>query len=798
MVSAIVNVNGKTVPVDVRRGHLVQPGTRLPIIDEVKLNTHERALEIRELLSEATIAQRRETELIQEWRQYTERAKREPEDIREEILKDLKSGAKWEFADLSSETDPPIEAIWRDDNAKEMFFFPPEEGLLAQKLHEKNYNFTLSEARQLLKYDGGLYSFDLLRALGELSPSFMTESFYKAFIRLTNQKDSEALIKEFSLLPYRGQVELLKKDSYFLIKQAAKSNLSGVLNVLKVYFSSLPETQRVEILKENSYKILKEAVIHGNIETIKTLLETLPTDERKKAFLYNHAKLLRQACSYGNKDVVKLILSMAKELDVGLPKQMIRAKNYDACTVAIKTGQQEILGHFKKYCKLPNRILKKPFIPREREKIKDGSSTTSAVINKNKLPNETITTIKNPHSNLDGDVYEKLIPIMRMADEMEKTHDMESNAYKLALLFPDPNVAAKWLGKRINKNFVDSHQPIHDAMLFTVPSSNDWTPKDWNTLINRLGDSVLDYLPLAPKLEKAYKDMGGKEETGLEFSRLNLNDLISLSSKVSYIGADANRNFAAFCNSIKPKVTQEGFDKGIGSLQYLKMHPEAFDDDRIPEIGIIDGNDFNHPDYYMRKLSKASEFDAMVSLTIGRFVHCCNHLDGATSKMAIAQTTSKNGGVYALYKKENGKINWKSLPVAKTTVWRGSDSITFNSWEYPDGNAGYGSMGKQFLAEAAARAIATDETINEVTLGGRVGFGYSAVTPKKPLEENTRSCDSSSQRLVSARGDFKKAQLARNKQIVIKSLEQAFKEDDAVISIKELFQQKVFPMLIAS
>lgn len=794
MVSVIVHVNGKTVPADVRRGHLVQPGTRLPIVDEAKLNTHERNLEIRELLSEATLAQRRETELIQEWRQYTERAKREPEDIREEILRDLKSGAKWEFADLSSETDPPIEAIWRDNNAKEMFFSPPQEGLLAQKLYERNYNFTLTEARQLLKYDGGLYSFDLLRALGELSPSFMTESFYKAFIRLTNQKDSEALIKEFSLLPYRGQVELLKKDSYFLIKQAAKSNLSGVL---KVYFSSLPEIQRVEILKENSYKILKEVVIHGNIETIKTLLDILPAGERKKAFLYNHAKFLRQACSYGRKDVVKLILSMAKELDVSLPKQMIRAKNYEACTIAIKTGQQEILGYFKKYVKLPNCILKKPFTPRDREKTKI-DSLTFATTNKNKLPNETITTIKNPHSNLDRDIYEKLIPIMRMADEMEKTHDMESNAYKLALLFPDLNVAAKWLGKRINKNFADSRQPIHDAMLFTVPSSNDWNPKDWNILLNRLGDSVLDYLPLAPRLEKAYIDMGGKAETGLEFNRLNLNDLISLSSRVSYIGADANKNFAAFCNSIKPKVTQEGFDKGIESLNYLKMHPEAFDEDRIPEIGIIDGNDFGHPDYYMRKLSKASEFDAMVSLTIGRFVHCCNHLDGATSKMAIAQTTSKNGGVYALYKKENGKINWKSLPIAKTSVWRGSDSITFNSWEYPDRNTEYGNIGKQFLAEAAARAIATDETINEVTLGGKVGFGYKSIVAKKPLEANTKSYDSDSQRLVAARGDFKKSQLIRNKQAVVKSLEQAFKEDNAVISIKELFQKKVFPMLIAS
>lgn len=796
MVSAIVSVNGKILPVDIKRGRAVYAGTRIPVVNENKLQELPEKGKVEGLIKEAQEAQAKETELQSYWRACEERANQEPLDVREGILKLIREGSKWEFSELLEETNPPIEALWKDEDIKELFIQIPEESLIAKKILEQNYSFTLTEARQLLKLNPAKYPTDLIVALGEISPVFSVEALHKRLSNIVENNDSETILSEFAKISPHLQIQLLRSSYYSLIKQSISKNLTVVA---KLFLEKLSEQERITVLSTQSYRLLKDVVSTGSIDMVKTTLELLPLKERSLALRYNHAKLLRVACQMGRRDLVKQILDIANSLDVKLPKTMIRSKNYEACLIAAKAGRAEIISHFKKYIKIPNRILKKPFIPKGPESERISFSALRKSQEKANLSNPIELRISNPHPDLNKETLEKYYPVMQVADGLEKTEDAKANAHKLAILFPNEEEGIKWLTRRVNRQFQASNQPLHDAMLFTVPTSHDWNPKDWGTLLRRLGDEVLDCLPLAPRLEKAYREMGGKEVTGLDFCKLNINDLISLSSRVSYIGADANKNFAAFCSSIKPKVTQEGFERGIRAIEHVRKHPEVVDNDAIPEIGIIDGADFGHPDFYMRKLSKASEYDLMVSLTIGRFVRCCNHLDGATSAMAMAQTTSQNGGVYALYRKEDGEINSKSLPVGKTTVWRGKDSITFNSWEYPDMKTEFKDMGRKFLIEAAARAISMDETIEDVTLGGKnPGLTSRVVTPKKPIDPSTKSPDSNSQILITTRNDYKKKQIAQLQQKTIESLKNIPEEEASIIPIKFLAIEKNFPIILAS
>lgn len=345
----------------------------------------------------------------------------------------------------------------------------------------------------------------------------------------------------------------------------------------------------------------------------------------------------------------------------------------------------------------------------------------------------------------------------RLACELEGNTGAEEHAYKLALLFGNYDDAVSWLSEETDPIRGLSRQPIHDSLLFTLPDSNDWEPRLWKELLERNGKGVFRYLPRARALEQYWKEIDGEKLAGLSFGQLKIHDLAVLASKIQYEEWGEHPSFATFCAKIVPKVTERGFRLGLSALQQLAKSPEVIAEDRIPDVGIIDGESFGCPGYYLRKLQKSDESDMMLALTIGRFAHCCNHIDGATSTMAVAQVTSPYGGVYAIFPKLGGLIDPAAMPVAKTTVWlgtgrgkgkgtdKGREGLVFNQFNsrLTDANLDF----EQLLVEAAKRALVVDPKLSAVHLGGS-HFGGGRVESLLPVDPKTRSSDSSVQALV--------------------------------------------------
>jgi hypothetical protein len=370
------------------------------------------------------------------------------------------------------------------------------------------------------------------------------------------------------------------------------------------------------------------------------------------------------------------------------------------------------------------------------------------------------------HPGFSRQVYEAVYKPIATAYVIEGADNAQEAACKLALLFETPDTALEFLRRRVEEK-KKSKQPVHDALMISVPAGNEWHPKAWGKLLMAQGSGALDYLSLAPEIEKQIEISNNQLQGQRQFSveKLKVKELERLSAEIEYPDSELDPEWTSTCQKMKPHVSRNGYLRGLDARKNIAK------EDHIPDIGIIDGAAFGFPGYYMAKVPKN---DPRL-LVMGMLVDCCNHVDGETADMAVAAVTDPDGGCYALFKKSGNAPDMKNDRImGKVSVFRGDmrrstdarpyTDLVFNSWERVHVLTGVNdtsgkNIGEVFLAKAADAAIESAGKTKGMELIGNVNLGrnrdefrsFARVNdPVRPRSAATASIDASTQYRVAS------------------------------------------------
>jgi len=353
------------------------------------------------------------------------------------------------------------------------------------------------------------------------------------------------------------------------------------------------------------------------------------------------------------------------------------------------------------------------------------------------------------HPNFHENVFLAILPVTLAACKVEGNTGAVEHAYKLAVLFSESGAALKYLKKWTDpKRINNSHQPVHDALLFTLPQTNEkYDSTAWSKLATEQGPVALEYFGNAEEIEHALAKLNKiateSNHPTIDLAHARPKDLQKAASMLEYRRSGEHPEWANLCASFG--VSQHVFEKGLSILKHVKT------EDKTPDIGIINGADIGKPGYYMRKLAPADP----KALLIGKMVQCCNHIDdGHTEDMAIAQVASPDAACYVMFKEEQkGKQDAElDKPIAKVTGWMSTrNNLVFNSWERLSDD--YTHLCEPFLSEAARRVFVNDPAIGRVLLGknrDEIESFTAVADPETARSPDTSSSDSDAQYLIAA------------------------------------------------
>lgn len=288
------------------------------------------------------------------------------------------------------------------------------------------------------------------------------------------------------------------------------------------------------------------------------------------------------------------------------------------------------------------------------QEIGSGNERWNAVFNQG-APYPDLTS-ESPFK-FSNKVYQQILPIMKTISEMEDTGMEELGSYKLAVMFASAQEAERYIERAVNDNDGETHQPVHDALLFEIPKNGQWNPQLWKDMLLKFGPAGGKYIGLAPKIE-AYLD-----EQGMEFPK-TLQGMNDIASQIVYERANEHPEFARLASQVG--LSEPTFEEGLEIIaQKSKTR------DNLPEI-FIDGADIGHPNYYMEKLPAGDP----TGLLLGEFTNCCQHIGDAGRACAIHGFSSENGGFYVWKHKTKGEKTDRDTIVAQSWAWRGNDPRT--------------------------------------------------------------------------------------------------------------------------
>lgn len=291
--------------------------------------------------------------------------------------------------------------------------------------------------------------------------------------------------------------------------------------------------------------------------------------------------------------------------------------------------------------------------------------------------------------------YEKLLPVCKLACELEKNADAPKNAFKLSVLFRHPAEAEKYVNAFEMRAGMHTKQIMHDACMFELPENGNWSPRLWEKMLIEHPLEVREYIGIADKIEKQL------EAEGLPFPQ-ELEDLEHIALKVTYKRYHENPDFAVMACSLK--VPEKFFNEALDLMQKpLKTS------DRIPDI-TIDGDDIGCPGYYMKRLPIG---DAR-ALLIGRMLRNCQAIGSAGEKYALHSFTSEYGGVYVWHEKNGTEPSPDDPIVAESWAWISKNgALVFDSFERIDPELNF--LAQPFIEHFAH--LAKRHGIQQVRLG---------------------------------------------------------------------------------
>lgn len=369
-------------------------------------------------------------------------------------------------------------------------------------------------------------------------------------------------------------------------------------------------------------------------------------------------------------------------------------------------------------------------------------------------------------------VYERILPLMKEIRERERNGEVEVHAYKLAYLFNDFNQAAKY----VEQHAKESANPIHDLLLYEFPklppSETTWQRDIWAQRIVKYGQGFSGSLQRAAEVEQNLREQIRAENPEISLkaemkllrerlSRLTPKELKDIIRSITYNALDG------FIPD--PEVAEYLMRNGIDQIGYERTASiigMIFEDlaqkkpkDRTPDIAIdgaslVDdqGNALNG-----FKLSKVAtigvEDEKQLQLNIARClwigfeVNCCNHLDGETRKLAMAQATSPTTSLYVIKKHLS---DGREKVVAKLSGFldKSGTVFVFNSWERL--GVEQDRLAEPFLHEAACQVMAQNPNISEVRIGRPRSEGryHEAKRPVEPANPQAVAADSSGQQFI--------------------------------------------------
>jgi hypothetical protein len=348
-------------------------------------------------------------------------------------------------------------------------------------------------------------------------------------------------------------------------------------------------------------------------------------------------------------------------------------------------------------------------------------------------------------NRFNQELYEDLLPLLKMVQDKEGNHAAEDNAKKLAWTFPTFHKADSF----VRRHAQPGRQPLHDLCLFQPPV---WSQdRDiWSNLAVRYGQAVTKYFGLAGKIEeyiarlnekrvridrdilgKPEKEIGNRE---LDLWRFTPAMIRAVACKVGYDRALENKKAADFCLNLG--VSERHFNETLDLLAEFEKAAKKVKD-KTPFID-IDGKKLGLDGYRMTKVPKGD----IRNLWIGKMVNCCNHLEDAGRDMALAQFARPRNALYVI-------TDRRGRPVAKLSGWLSDKgNLVFNAWERLSEEQDY--LMVRFVQAAGIEVLKTHQKISYVMLGAgplkkeAVPFS-SASIPETPAKGAGSTFDSAKQ-----------------------------------------------------
>jgi hypothetical protein len=345
------------------------------------------------------------------------------------------------------------------------------------------------------------------------------------------------------------------------------------------------------------------------------------------------------------------------------------------------------------------------------------------------LPNE-LARMDPPVSNLGFSlqVYQAILPYAQLAYSIEKNGSPELHAYKLAIMFGDPQAAIEYI-LDYSKEDKNDTQPFHNACLFQLPSvdAQNWNVDTWRRLAKNRQKPMLDAkfrkcLTRANEIEKILGD---------KFKNATIIDIKKTYNTLFYKGVtEETLHIAEVFNTYG--ASQADFDKYVQEvLPIARQKNMTVNNTMIPDI-VFNGAEVGFPGYTIEKLHHLDPMCAMLGDKTG----CCQSIGGQGESCAIHGITNEHSGFYVLRKGKEIK--------AQSWAWRGTNgALVLDSIEAQQ-NVLDGKIGQKnghdlicAMYQGFAKKLITEKGIDEVRVG------TSGQTPDEVGETNTPWCNNS-------------------------------------------------------
>ena len=331
-------------------------------------------------------------------------------------------------------------------------------------------------------------------------------------------------------------------------------------------------------------------------------------------------------------------------------------------------------------------------------------------------------------------MYRELLAYTQFAHAIENNGSPEEHAYRLAILFDNPDanpvesmkhVRNYW--KMVALAHSDNPQFLHDSCLFDVPEGENWTVEAWRKFVRddlqnfvKQTKGIALCLPEAERIEKKllerleeiHKQKWLAERQAAAEKRAKKLQKKEGSAAIQPRAAALNPQYLHnqwreewlkkrpdVLSQVKTKEIAEiyaglSFERGkenpaAASLfrkyglsennfnTYLSLVPR--DSDEIPDV-LVDGRQLSSDlrNYYIKKLDPRDPMCAM----LGKKTGCCQYIGNAGGPCAIHGITSEHGGFYVLCAGNSKNPKNTDDIRAQCWAWRSeSGALVFDSIE---------------------------------------------------------------------------------------------------------------------